>query len=210
MLIWAISFLLLMIVMLIVSIYYSRKNMERKLEIDISIKDMRDLEDRLKLWLEGHQLDTEANINDIANILKVRRGEDTITLDGEQAKLNETDEDGVKVVTFNAGLTENEKNFAFAHELGHLINKDPIPVARLDGQDKPALEQLADYMGAAILLPRKKIYDHLQCEKYLELDSRLQRKIIRNLCKEYHVDVMVVMRRIKEVYLLALAESVQT
>lgn len=68
------------------------------------------------------------------------------------------------------------------------------------GYNKPQVEQLADYIAAALLLPLDSVFDFLMENNYKELSARKKVLLVHQLCKRYEVTKMIVLRRIKEVF----------
>ena len=97
---------------------------------------------------------------------------------------------------------EKDKSFAFAHEVAHLLNGDEVPATRPSGRNKSEIEQLADYTAAALLMPLDAVYNCLEKKNYSKISVNKKTKVIRELCSEYRVSEVIVMRRIKEVYAL--------
>ncbi len=105
-------------------------------------------------------------------------------------------------VFFKDGLSEAERTFDFAHECGHRINHDPTPQTRPDGYNKPERDQLADYVGAALLMPIETVYSYLIENNYKEASVTKKGALIRELCAKHGVSEMIALRRVKEVYIL--------
>lgn len=64
-------------------------------------------------------------------------------------------------------------------------------------------EALANYTAGALLLPKELFYDDLVTYKFFETKSRWKRvRIAKKLAKKYGVDVLLVLRRIKEIKML--------
>lgn len=179
------------------SVKYSKS----KLKLDISLLQMRKLEDNVSSFLESNGMSPGATIWSIAEKLNIEEGEE-IKRQEAQALLSEPDENGKMVVTFTRGLTQEERIFAFAHECAHLVNEDDAPVTRPHGRNKPLAEQLADYTAAALLMPIDSVYDILLKNNYSEANPRKRMKIVRQLCERYQVSDIIALRRIQEVYVL--------
>jgi len=171
----------------------------QKVKIDISFEKMYESEVKIEEFFKKNQLDKKATILEIAKVLNVKKGgtEEGLT---EQAVVRECNESGGKIVYFNPNLSENDKSFAFAHELAHLVNGDSVPATRPSGKNKAEIEQLADYTAAALLLPLESVYNTLEDRKYKKVSARKKLGIIRELCDTYKVSDVIVMRRIKEIY----------
>lgn len=172
---------------------------EEALSMDITLEQMLASENRIRAFLTKNQLCQEASIQDIATALHIVDGGVESGLEG-RARLSTPDVDGKMVVVFRQGLSQEEMRFDFAHECGHRINEDPIPATRPDGCGKAAVEQLADYAGAALLMPLDKVYADLEKAQYRGSGQRKRIKIIQKLCIEYGVNRMIALRRVKEVY----------
>lgn len=168
-------------------------------KLDISESQMEQSERNISCFYSDNNLTCDCSIWEIAEILNVKQGDDVSGL-AEQAQVSSPDEDGFIVVTFREGLPQEKKNFTFAHECAHIINKDPLPNARLDGKNKPISEQLADYTAAAILMPKEKVYPYLKKNNYDKLSARRRVMIVNKLCREYEVSQIIALRRIKEIY----------
>lgn len=175
-----------------------KKEYEQTVKLDITVDQMRMLENRLNQFFQENQLEKSASINEIADVLKISIGGEDNGL-SSQADLSEPDKFGNRTVTFKRGLTLETKNFAYAHECAHLINGDMAPYTRPEGHNKALVEQLADYTAAAILMPEDDIYEYLKNNIYKDLPSQKRVIIIRSLCKKYKVSEIIVLRRIKEV-----------
>lgn len=186
---------------MIITFNVRKKEFEKNVKVDISPQQMKDLEENINKFYVENDLINNHSIEDIAKVLKVEYGEDEEGLDS-QACVREIDGAGKKIVVFRKGLSEEEKWFAFAHEIGHLINGDTIPATRPDGRNKAGIEQLADYTGAALLMPENEVCRYLQDHDYKNGTSKARIRIVKNLCKKYRVNEMMLLRRIKEIQLL--------
>lgn len=201
-------FTLVMVVVVAVSlaaIVICRKvlveDLREKIKLDITLAEMSDAEKKIENFLKENDMEVGTPISEIAVVLKVRQGE-IIRGIRYQAQLSNADEGGMMTVDFKEGLTEKERRFAFAHECAHLLNKDPLPIARPDGRNKPSVEQRADYTAAALLMPIDPVYGYLEKNGYKEGDSRKRNKLLNTLCREYGVTKIIALRRINEVYAL--------
>lgn len=184
-----------------------RKEFDQKIKLDITVDQMKMLEKSFSDFLRKNQLEKNANIDEIADVLKVSiKGEDSSL--SNQADLSDPDEFGNRTVTFKKGLTLEKKNFAYAHECAHLINGDVGPYTRPEGHNKPLIEQLADYTAAAILMPEDEVYEYLENNDYKNLSPRRRVVVIRSLCRKYKVSEVIVLRRVKEIYELKQLEHV--
>ena len=168
---------------------------------DITNEQMKEFEKRVSTFLRENHIEPGTQISSIGKALNIREGEIGAPILG-QAHLSAPNEDGTMVVTFRKGLSQQERKFAFAHECGHIINKDELPIDRPDGQHKPYIEQAADYVAAALLMPIDDVYLYLSETNYQDVSPRERVKLTQKLCKIYGVDKFIVLRRIKEVYAL--------
>lgn len=184
-----------------VSYFSFKKEYQKRLSVDISIEQMLLLEERISNFFNKHNLRPGESIHKIAKVLNIVEGGVQNGID-TRARLNKPNESGEMIVVFRTGLNEKERLFDFAHECGHRINQDPLPVTRPEGYNKDECEQLADYVGAALLLPLDRIYNYLQDNKYMESSKRKKRAIVKKICNQYKVSEMIALRRINEVYIL--------
>ena len=166
---------------------------------------MRMSEKKIADFLNKNKLKPGESIQIIAKALNVVEG-GVKTEIPDRAQLSEPDPDGNMVVVFKNGLSEEERRFDFAHECGHRINHDPTPATRPEGHNKPEVEQLADYVGAALLMPVDFVYSDLTAYNYKNSSPRKRVMIIRKLCSKYGVSEMIALRRVREVYLLKQSE----
>lgn len=183
----------------VASYYVMKKKFERELRSDISVEQMVLSEERVAKFLRENQIKPGESIHVIAKALNVVEGNKT---DGikDRATLSEPNTKGEMTVSFRQDQSGEELLFDFAHECGHLINKDPAPATRPEGHSKSETEQLADYVGAALLMPLESVYDYLTENDYIGASSRQQIKLIQTLCRRYGVNRMIALRRVKEVY----------
>ena len=64
-------------------------------------------------------------------------------------------------------------------------------------------EAMANYTAGALLLPKELFYNDLMTYKFFETKSRWKRvRIVKKLAKKYEVDVLLVIKRIKEIQML--------
>ncbi len=168
---------------------------------DISEEEMQQLEDKLALFFKENNLNPTASILDVARALNVVDGGsvDNIPV---RARIYESDLTGNATVVHSKQIPNNERLFDFAHELGHKINEDPLPADRPHGYNKPRQDQLADYTGAALLMPLEQVYDFLVKNKYNSASTYKRITIIKKLSKKYKVNEMITVRRVNEVRLL--------
>ena len=184
------------------AIYYAfKKENEKLIKLDVTIEQMKKMEENISSFLKKNNIDTSADIYKIAEILKVNLGEESDDLK-VQTQLSEPDQNGNMFVTFKTGLKAQEKVFNFAHECAHIINGDPVPVSRPEGHNKPLIEQLADYTAAALLMPIDDIYSDLISYKYKKLSTAKRMKFVYRICNKYQVSEIIALRRIEEVYKL--------
>lgn len=183
----------------------NRKSIKNEVSLaikqDISREQMKKAEQTIKLFLSQKNISSSANILDIGAALNVRKGEVVDHISG-QAHLSTPDEDGIMTVTFRKGLTQQECRFAFAHECGHIINNDKVPIDRPAGKHKPFAEQAADYVAAALLMPIDPVYTYLEENHFRTASPRKRVKITKRLCKTYCVNEVLALRRIREIYMV--------
>lgn len=185
------------------SLVVNRKSVKGELtdavKQDITKEQMWDAEQVISDFLSEAGIPPGASIYEIGAVLNIRDGGDVEWLPG-QARLSRPDQDGIMTVTFRRGLSRQERMFAFAHECGHRINKDVVPADRPTGRHKDSVEQAADYVAAALLMPLEQVYAYLEDNHFRTAPSRERVKITRKLGKIYGVDMAVALRRIREVY----------
>jgi len=174
---------------------------KKKIKLDISPEQMRISEEKIASFLQKNNLEPGESIRTIAKALNIVEGEVKSEISG-RARLSEPDASGKMVVFFKSGLSEEERMFDFAHECGHRINHDPTPATRPEGYNKSEVEQLADYVGAALLMPIDSVYKYLTLYDYKNSSPRKRVALIRKLCSMYGVSEMIALRRVKEVYIL--------
>ncbi len=202
---YLISVSLLAVLVSVFSLVFHLKKYKSELLLeikpDITKEQMKEFENRVSAFLIENHIKPGAQISSIGEALKIREGEIGAPILG-QAHLSSPNEDGTMVVTFRKGLSQQERKFAFAHECGHIINKDDLPIDRPDGRHKSYKEQAADYVAAALLMPIDEVYLYLSKNKYQSVSPRERVILTRELCKIYGVDKIIALRRIKEVYAL--------
>ena len=156
------------------------------------------LEDNLACFLAENNLKPGASIWRVAQALKVI---DVGTVDdiNSRARIYEPGPNGSATVVHSRGIPDNERLCDFAHELGHRINGDPLPADRPHGYNKPKMDQLADYTGAALLMPLEQIFEVLVQNDYESASERKRMSIVRKLSKKYHVSEITTIRRVNEV-----------
>ena len=168
-----------------------------QLKFDIGFNEMVEGESRLKDFLQNNNINIDGNVvQSVAQKLEIEIGgiSDTIKNNAELTIV-----DNKRIVILKTGLNEQEKLFCLAHECAHLINGDPVPQTRPDGNDKDIIEQKADYLAAAMIMPREKVHKFLLEHGYQNVSANRKVKLIDQLCKEYNATDIVVMRRIREV-----------
>jgi len=189
----------------IISFFYHSK--KYKLEFLTAIKpditniQMQECEDRISAFFAEKRITPGTQISEIGQALNIREGEIGAQILG-QAHLSCPDKNGAMVVTFRKGLSKQERQFAFAHECGHIINEDKLPIDRPEGRHKPQIEQAADYVAAALLMPINDVYSYLTEHNYRGVSRKERAVLTKELCKIYSVDSIIVLRRIKEIYAL--------
>lgn len=190
---------------LVVSLIVSRKRVKDELAVaikeDITSEQMKEAEQAVKRFLSEKNIPYNSSISVVGAALNIREGETVERILG-QAHLSSPDENGIMFVTFRKGLSQQERTFAFAHECGHRINHDTVPIDRPAGKHKASAEQVADYVAAALLMPLDSVYDYLEKNDFRTAPPRMRIKITKNLCKTYGVDEVVALRRIREVYMV--------
>lgn len=167
-----------------------------QLKFDIGFNEMVEGESRLKDFLQNNNINIDGNVvQSVAQKLEIEIGgiSDTIKNNAELTIV-----DNKRIVILKTGLNEQEKLFCLAHECAHLINGDPVPQTRPDGKDKDIIEQKADYLAAAMIMPREKVHKFLLEHGYQNVSANRKVKLIDQMCKEYNATDIVVMRRIRE------------
>lgn len=166
---------------------------------DITVEQMRQSEKRVSDFLRTNGLTPGTEIGVIAQKLKIIDGgnDDSLTA---HAVLGLPNENGERVACFKSDLSPEERMFALAHECGHRIDHDEGPRTRPSGQNKPGQEQLADYVGAALLMPIDSVYSYLCENNYRTATRRRRHAMLKVLCRKYEVDREVALRRVHEVY----------
>ena len=204
--IWLITVIIALVITGVITVFISTPIIKKRVQRQtiVSTDEMKMSENRLQDFIRLHQLSTPLNLNEVAKILKVEDGGiDSKLIDkSEQAYISNRDEKGFATVYFQEGLSLAEKLFAFAHELAHIINADPIPSSRIEGHEKPQSEQLADYMAAAMLMPIHEVYKYI-IDKDIELDNNVSLTgAIQHISETYKVEASAAKNRIKEIFAL--------
>ena len=168
---------------------------------DITSEQMKKAEEKESRFLLKNNLKPGEDISVIGQALKIRVNDIEEQISG-QAHLGSPDINGIMTVTFRRGLSQQEKTFAFAHECGHIINEDAVPIDRPDGKHKAYVEQAADYVAAALLMPLDDVYHYLSINNYQNASPQKRTRLLKGLCRTYNVDDIIALRRIREVYTL--------
>ena len=174
-----------------------KKFYSSQLKFDIGFNDMVESEGRLKDFLLNNNININGNVvQSVAQKLEVEIGgiSDVIKNNAELTIV-----DNKRIVILKSGLNEQEKLFCLAHECAHLINGDPVPQTRPDRKDKDIIEQKADYLAAAMIMPRERVRKFLEEHNYQNASVSKKGKLIDQMCRDYNVTDVVVMRRIREV-----------
>lgn len=178
-----------------------KKELKKSIKADISINQMENLEQKINELLCENNLMSKYSIEEVAKVLNVECDKNEANFQ-KQAFVREDKDTGKKIIIFKRGLSEEEKRFAFVHELGHIINGDTMPATRPLGKNKDYREQLADYTAAALLMPKNEVYKYLQDNNYSTGSSKNRVRIVKKLRKQYNVSEMMVLRRIQEIQIL--------
>ncbi len=178
-----------------------KKSFEKKIKLDISLEQMLESEAKIRNFLKENNFQSNVSIEKIAEKLMIECGGTKDDLN-DRASLSTPNQDGKMIVVFKKGLRKKEQRFDFAHECGHRINGDPAPLTRPEGYNKPKIEQLADYVGAALLMPIDRVYDFLIMNDYKGSSLKKRRLLLHELCEEYEVTEVIALRRIKEVFVI--------
>lgn len=163
---------------------------------DISEEEMRLLEANLSSFLAENNLKVGASLEEVARVLNVVDVGATKNMSSRATISKEG------IVRHDKKVPAKERRFDFAHELGHRINKDPIPATRPHGFNKPKEDQLADYTGAALLMPLEHVHNFLLQREYPKGTKRKRMALIRELSRKYNVSEIVAIRRVNEICLL--------
>ena len=186
----------------IVSFIASKKvfldELKSNVKLDISLAQMQESEKNIENFYKNCNLGMNVSIHEIARILNVEdKGDDHLL--SSQAHISEPDEQGTKNVIFRSGWSREDKRFLLAHECAHIINGDSLPNDRSDGKNKPLSEQLADYTAAALLMPKERVCADLKESNYANLSARKRVIVVEKMCRDYEVNQIIALRRIKEV-----------
>lgn len=188
------------VVMSIVNYKYQKKIYTREIKTDISKNKMIELEKKTQDFLTKNNLEAGCTIEKIAAVLDVNHIKYDNTL--KVRACTKKQKNKTWSVFLQPKNTTEELKFDFAHECGHLINEDEGPITRPYGYNKENVEQLADYVGVALLMPLDEVYETLQENDYLKANRNQRLKIIRDLSNTYGLNKVVVLRRINEVYMI--------
>lgn len=183
------------------------KEYESLLKMDIGLEEMVKVERKLDDFVKKNNLSYSSTLEDFSKILNIEAGntEEGLTA---QAYIEKDNESGKKIVMFKPGLSDIEKEFAFAHEIAHIINNDAIPASRPDAHNKDFIEQRADYTAAAILMPINEVSTFLKEKKYDSLSRKGRMAIVKDLCEKYNVTEVNALRRIREIQKLEKNSSI--
>ena len=108
-------------------------------------------------------------------------------------------DDKETILIRSSNKDSNSARFDIAHECAHIINGDiGESITRPNKHEKDNHEQYIDYMAAAILLPKEKMLEYLERVNYLHLDKRDKVRHVMLIAKEYNVEDVVVLRRVRE------------
>lgn len=178
------------------------------MKIDLDVSDMIEIEDRIEKNQDIPKRNEGESAQDyiwrIARSLRIQNG--GIASISKQAAIDEI-ADNTYQVFFQRGLSKEKSMFALAHECGHILNGDHFPNTRPDTKNKSKEEQLADYAGVTLLLPKKDIENFLFKNKYEAASSQRKWDLVKSLCNSYEVSPTVVLRRIEEVSLMMASEQ---
>lgn len=183
------------------SLVQIKQEFQMQIQPDISLEQMKRLEKKIDDFKRERNLASNASIFDVADALNVKDNGAATYLSG-RARISPPNANNTKFVVHNREIPRSEWLFDFAHECGHLINGDSIPAERPEGHHKSEIEQLADYTGAAILMPLEAVYSFLTQNNYLSSSRHNKNIIINKLSRQYKMDSIIVIRRIKEVYMI--------
>lgn len=110
------------------------------------------------------------------------------------------------IICVSNKLSEQRKNFAITHELGHFLRGYESKATRnkrsLFSRISPE-EQICDYYAAAILLPKKGFRKKLEEIRFDDLSDECQMNFIKDVAREKCIVQDVVYRRIEEMKLLS-------
>lgn len=165
-----------------------------------------DYEKRLGKFLESNQISRREGLMQLCQKLNAQI--ETVPsidrhLNGAEAVIDYSENGYVVHVAENLGL--KQRRFAIAHEIGHVVMGDKLPVKR-NGHGifiRSKDEQIRDYIAAAILLPRDKFSQLLAEKQFYSLGTKGKNEFIATVSEEFDVDESVVIKRIKECKLLA-------
>lgn len=195
------------VITIVFSLYASHKVRQEydrlEIKLDVNEKQMRQSEDDIAKFYWQHKLIPDAStIWDVGRALKIIESQETDSTIQDKGWLGDKDADGYRSVIYQPGLTKEDRIFTFAHECAHVIKGDPTPATRPGGHGKPESEQLADYIGGALLMPLESVYKYLMESDYANSGPLKRASMIYSLCEKYGVDRMTALRRVKEVCIL--------
>ena len=163
-------------------------------------------EKTLKDFLGDNKI-SSSNLNTICEALKIRIfmvSQFNLKLGGAEALIdNNPHGDGYDVYVAD-NLDEAKQRFAIAHEIGHIVMNDTLPVGR-KGHGiflRSQSEQIRDYIAAAILLPCDEFKTMMTEANYDGLDEEQKEKFIDRVALERTVDKELVLKRIQECQIL--------
>ncbi len=183
----------------IIAFIISFRVYKRMYNPDISVSEMKESETRISDFLSKSGIDEDYTLDDIIKALNILIEEDDNDLEPLAYIYEENNQKKIKI---KSGHAEDERKFDIAHECAHVINGDSIPACRPEGSNKSEIDQIADYTAAALLMPIKKFYNDLIEYNYNSQNIQRRKKIVLILCKKYQVNYTIVLRRIKEVYMI--------
>lgn len=121
---------------------------------------------------------------------------------GRQADTSKLPDKTVNVLKF---LSSEQKNFALAHELTHLIYHTEELKLASQGKSKHSFfrsreprEQDRDHMAASMLIPEQKFWDELTEAGYFQQTPERKKEFIYRAAQKYNVETPTVFRRISE------------
>lgn len=178
-------------------VIYAQK-LQSEIQIDITEQQMHEIEDKIQKIKDENGFDDDTDIYTFAKSQNVYEGIEKPMTNSKACIESENNTDR-KIVDYSIGMSKEDKIFAFAHECGHVINDDHIPNKQHKGHGKPEEEQLADYVAAALLLPRRKMENYILKSNFYGVNTKEKMKIIRMISQRHCVTVTAVIKRIKEI-----------
>ncbi len=192
------------ITMIVASIIEAKKS---RISKEIMKPDvLMDCEKKLGEFLESNKISRREDLLRLCQSLNVQI--ETVPpinrhLNGAEAVIDSSENGYIVRVAENLGV--KQRRFAIAHEIGHVVMGDELPVKR-NGHGifiRSKDEQIRDYIAAAILLPRDKFSQLLAEKRFYSLGTKGKNEFIATVSEEFDVDESVVIKRIKECKLLA-------